>query len=133
MKSAIRQQQSQKPFRNLMEAFAEFTAPADFRCALVDDVHFQRRRFSRLTPKELLEACGVEIGNLGDFCISQVPSDRVAFNTGDSGWSCTYTYRIPGKNRRTIRFRSEHGDGGLCDSCVGPYVYRRQSKKKNKA
>lgn len=71
MKSATRQQQPQKPFENLAEALAGFTAPADLRCALVDDVHLQGRRFSRLTPKELLQACGVEIGNLGEFCISQ--------------------------------------------------------------
>ncbi len=68
------------------------------------------------------------MGNTGGFCISQVPSDRVAFKNSDSGWAFIYTYRISGKNRRTIRFRSEHGDGGVCDSCVGPYVYRRQKK-----
>ena len=133
MKSKVPHQKPLKPFEKIAEAISEFSSPADFRCALVDDVHFQRRRFSRLSPQELLEACGVEIGNIDEFCLSQVPSDRVAFKNSDSGWSFIYTYRIQGKNRRTIRFRSKHGDGGLCDSCVGPYIYRRQNKKMNKA
>jgi hypothetical protein len=128
MKSKDRQQKLPEPFEDLAEAISEFPSPAAFRSALVDDVHFNRGRFSRLSPKELLGACGVEIGDMDDFCISQVPSDRVAFRNSDSGWSFIYTYRIPGKNRRTIRFRSEHGDGGVCDSCVGPYIYRRKQR-----
>jgi hypothetical protein len=125
MKSKARQQMLPTPFENLVEAISEFPSPAAFRSALVDDVHFDRGRFSRLSPKELLVACGVQIGSMDVFCLSQVPSNRAAFKSGDSGWSFIYTYRIPGRNRRTIRFRSEHGDGGVCDSCVGPYIYRR--------
>ena len=128
MKSKGRQQKLPKPFENLVEAISEFPSLAAFRAALVDDVHFNRGRFSHLSPKELLGACGVEIGSMDDFCISQVPSDRGAFKNSDSGWSFIYTYRIPGKNRRTIRFQSEHGDGGVCDCCDGPYIYRREKR-----
>lgn len=125
MKSKARQKTLPPPFENLVEAISEFPSPDAFRSALVDDVHFDRGRFSRLSPKELLGACAVQIGNMDDFCISQVPSDRTAFKKSDSGWSFIYTYRIPGRSRRTIRFRSVHGDGRVCDSCVGPYIYRR--------
>lgn len=118
-------QGSSNPFETLAEAMAEFPSASAFRSALVDDVHFGYGRFSRLSPRELLDACGVKLGEMDEFCLSQVPSDRVAFKNGDSGWSFIYTYRIPGKNRRTVRFQSQHGDGGVCDSCVGPYLYRR--------
>jgi hypothetical protein len=125
MRRRCQDQTHLKPFENLAEAISEFPNPGNFRSALVDDVHFNRGRFALLPPRELLEGCDVAIGSLDVFCLSQVPSNRAAFKSGDSGWSFIYTYRIPGRNRRTIRFRSEHGDGGVCDSCVGPYIYRR--------
>ncbi len=132
MKKKFRHQAGLKPFQSLPDAISEFPTPSEFRSALVDDIHFSEGRFSKLSPRELLEGCGVAVGSMDEFCISQVPSDRLAFKNSDSGWSYIYTYRIQGKNRRTIRFKSEHGDGGVCDSCVGPYIYRRRSKKVKK-
>ena len=128
----VRNQVGLKPFQTLSDATSAFPKPSDFRCALVDDVHFNTGRFAKLSPRELLDGCGVEVGSMDEFCISQVPSDRLAFKNSDSGWSYIYTYRIQGKNRRTIRFKSEHGDGGVCDSCFGPYIYRRRSKEMKK-
>lgn len=133
MKQKVQGLAGLQPFKTLADAISEFPTSGDFRSALVDDVHFDRGRFAKLSPRELLDGCGVEVGSMDEFCISQVPSDRRAFKNSDSGWSYIYTYRIQGKNRRTIRFKSEHGDGGVCDSCVGPYIYRRQSKKTKEA
>jgi hypothetical protein len=133
MQKKVRNQAGLRAFQNLAEAVSEFPKANDFRSALVDDVHFHEGRFAMLSPRELLDGCGVEVGSMDGFCISQVPSDRLAFKNSDSGWSYIYTYRIQGKNRRAIRFKSEHGDGGVCDSCVGPYIYRRPSKKTKKA
>lgn len=132
MKQKVRNQAALKAFDNLADAISELPKTSDFRSALVDDVHFNRGRFVKLFPRDLLVGCGVEVGSMDEFCISQVPSDRLAFKNSDSGWSYIYTYRIQGKNRRTIRFKSEHGDGGVCDSCVGPYIYRRQRNKLRK-
>lgn len=115
-----------KAFANINEAKAAFPTPETFRIALVDDVHFDTERFSDLEPMELLRACGVDVGNKDQFCISQVPTDYAAYRRGDeSGWGFRYTYRIAGKGRRTVRFQTEHGDGGVCESCEGPYIYTR--------
>jgi len=112
-------------FSNIAEALTAFPLPPQFRLALVDDVHFGEGRFEKLSAKDLMEACGIEIGSFDQFCISQVPSDRAAMNRGDDyGWTFLYTYRIQGRNRRIIRFQSEHGNGGVCEKCVGPYIYR---------
>ena len=119
------------PFQTIKEANDFFPTAAEFRLALVDDVHFGEKRFSNLDSKELLQACGVESGVNGDFCISQVPSNYAAFKRGDeSGWTFIYTYRIQGRNRRKIRFTTKHGDGGVCESCEGPYIYRRTSPRR---
>jgi hypothetical protein len=115
-----------KAFETIDQAKAEFPSPEKFRVALVDDVHFRGHRFDALAPRDLLEACGVSVGSMDAFCLSQVPSDRRKFLASDSGWRFIYTYRIPGRNRRTVRFKSEHGDGGACDACTGPYLYRRK-------
>ncbi len=115
-----------KSFDTIDEAIIEFSTPEEFRVALVDDVHFKGGRFDRIGPRDLLEACGVEIGSNDAFCLSEVPSNRAAFNRGDeTGWTRDCTYRIPGKNRRTIRFFSRHGEGGVCEGCEGPYIYTR--------
>ncbi len=113
-------------FETIKEAKDFFPTAAEFRLALVDDVHFGENRFSKLDSKELLQACGIEPGEIGDFCISQVPSNYAAFKRGaESGWNLIYTYRIHGRNRRKIRFTTMHGDGGMCESCEGPYIYQR--------
>jgi len=118
-------------FGSIEEAQVEFPTPELFRVALVDDVHFGRGRFDALHSLDLLEACGVAVGDMDNFCISQVPSNRYKARTSDSGWSYIYTYRIPGKSRRSVRFKSEHGDGGVCDACTGPYINRRKQKAKS--
>lgn len=122
----IKQTEKLRAFKTIEEAKAEFPTPEKFRVALVDDVHFEAGRFDGLDSEELLIACGVQPGDVDKFCLSQVPSNRYLFQTSDTGWNFIYTYRIPGKNRRTVRFKSEHGCGGVCESCDGPYVYRRR-------
>ena len=117
-------------FKTIEDARAAFPSPASFRIALVDDVHFGEGRFDDLEPMELLKACGVDVGNIDQFCLSQVCTDRRAMLAGrDMDWRYRYTYRIVGKNRRSIRFQTEHGDGGVCEEIEGPYVYTRPFKK----
>ncbi len=117
-------------FKTIEEAKAAHPKPEGFRIALVDDVHFGTGRFDDLEPMELLKACGVDVGNIDKFCLSQVCTDRSAMRAGrDTDWQYRYTYRIVGKNRRSVRFQSEHGDGGVCESIEGPYIYTRPFKK----
>ena len=122
-----------KAFDTIDEAQAAFPTPEQFRIALVDEVHFGGRRFVGLKARDLMDACGIRIGDVDEFCLSQVPSNWRKFRAGDTGWSFIYTYRILGKNRCTVRFKSEHGDGGVCDSCIGPYLYRRKLRSKKPA
>ncbi len=117
-------------FETIEEAQTAFPSPAAFRLALVDDVHFGNGRFADLKPMDLLKSCGVDVGNIDDFCLSQVCTDRSAMRAGrDADWQYRYTYRIVGKNRRSVRFQTEHGDGGICESIEGPYIYTRPLKK----
>lgn len=79
---------------------------------------------------ELLKACGADVGNIDKFCLSQVCTDRRAMLAGrDTDWQYRYTYRIVGKGRRSVRFQTEHGDGGVCENIEGPYIYTRPFKK----
>jgi hypothetical protein len=118
------------PFKTIDEAKVAFPSPAAFRFALVDDVHSGDGRFDDLKPMELLKACGVDVGNIDEFCLSQVCTDRRAMLAGrDTDWRYRYTYRILGKSRRSVRFQTEHGDGGVCESIEGPYIYTRPFKK----
>lgn len=118
-------------FETIEEAQAAFPSPEAFRLALVDDVHSGAGRFDDLKPMELLKACGVDVGNIDEFCLSQVCTDRSAMRAGrDMDWRYRYTYRIVGKGRRTVRFQTEHGDGGVCESIEGPYIYTRPFKKR---
>lgn len=117
-------------FRTIEEAQATHPSPAALRIALVDDVHSGAGRFDDLEPMELLKACGVDVGNVDEFCLSQVCTDRSAMLAGrDTDWRYRYTYRIVGKSRRSVRFQTEHGDGGVCESIEGPYIYTRPFKK----
>lgn len=117
-------------FQTIEEAQAAFPSPEEFRFALVDDVHSGTGRFDDLEPMELLKACGVDVGNIDKFCLSQVCTDRRAMLAGrDTDWRYRYTYRIVGKGRRSVRFQTEHGDGGVCESIEGPYIYTRPFKK----
>lgn len=119
-----------RPYLSIEEAQAAFPSPAAFRIALVDDVHSGDGRFDGLEPMELLKACEVDVGNIDDFCLSQVCTDRSAMLAGrDTDWRYRYTYRIAGKSRRSVRFQTEHGDGGGCESIKGPYIYARPLKK----
>lgn len=118
-------------FKTIEEAQAAFPSPEAFRYALVDDVHSGAGRFDELKPMELLEACGVDVGNIDEFCLSQVCTDRRAMLAGrDMDWRYRYTYRIVGKSRRSVRFQTEHGDGGVCEDIDGPYIYTRPFKKR---
>lgn len=122
--------ESSRAFSRIEEAQAAFPSPKAFRLALVDDVHSGAGRFDDLKPMELLKACGVDVGNIDEFCLSQVCTDRIAMRAGrDMDWRYRYTYRIVGKGRRTVRFQTEHGDGGVCESIEGPYIYTRPFKK----
>jgi hypothetical protein len=117
-------------FSSIEEAQAAFPSPAEFRVALAEDVHSDAGRFNTLKPMDLLQACGVDVGNIDEFCLSQVCTDRRAMRAGrDMDWRYRYTYRISGKNRRSIRFQTEHGDGGVCEHIEGPYIYTRPFKK----
>ena len=114
------------PFQTIAEAKAAHPTCAEFRFALVDDLHFGHNRFKQIPAMDLLEACGVDVGNIDEFCLSQIPTDRRAMLAGDeTGWRFRYTYKIPGKNRRSVRFQTEHGSGGICKRIAGPYIYRR--------
>jgi hypothetical protein len=123
----------QPAFANLAEARQAFPDPAAFRAALVDDAHSSGGRFDKIEAIDLLKACGVEAGEMNEFCIKQVPTDRAAFRRGDDfGWGFRYTYRIPGNKRRGVRFVTEHGDGGRLESCDGPYACRIPGPKRSK-
>ena len=117
-------------YKSIEEAQAAFPSPAEFRVALVEDVHLDLGMFEAIRPMDLLQACGVDVGNIDEFCLSQVCTDRMAMRAGrDMDWRYRYTYRIRGKNRRTVRFQTEHGDGGVCEHIEGPYLYTRPFKK----
>ena len=47
----------------------------------------------------------------------------------ETGWGFRYTYRIQGMARKSVRFQSVHGDGGVMESCEGPYVLVRKGKQ----
>jgi hypothetical protein len=47
----------------------------------------------------------------------------------EAGWGFRYTYRIQGKARKAVRFQSVPGDGGIMESCEGPYVPVRKRKQ----
>lgn len=114
------------PFLTIADAKAAYPTAAEFRVALVDDVHFKQNRLKNIPPLQLLEACGVDVGNIDEFCLSQVLTDRRAMLAGkETGWRFRYTYKIPGKNRRSVRFQTEHGCGGKCEEVLGPYIYTR--------
>jgi len=118
------------PFVSLLEAKAAFATAEAFRHALVADYHDGEGRFDRLSSRELMEACGIDVGNIDEFCLSQVPTDRRAMLAGrETGWGFRYTYRIKGKSRKVVRFQSIHGDGGVMESCEGPYVLERRPRK----
>jgi hypothetical protein len=115
------------PFATISEAKAEFVDAEAFRLALVADYHADEGRFSKLATLELMEACGIDVGNVDEFCISQVPTDRRAMLAGmETGWGVRYTYRIQGKARKSVRFQSVHGEGGVMESCKGPCVLVRR-------
>jgi len=117
--------------KSIEEAQTAFPDQEQFRLALVDDVHDNTELFSLIPPLDLLEACGAEAGEMDDFCISQVPSSRAAMNRGDSfGWYFIYTYKIEGKKRRKIYFKTEHGCGGVMDNCDGPLTRIIKPSKK---
>jgi len=117
-------------YKSIEEAQAAFPSPAEFRVALVEDVHLDRGMFKALKPMDLLQACGVDVGNIDEFSLSQVCTDLRAMRAGrDMDWCYRYTYRIVGKVRRSVRFQTEHGDGGVCESIEGPYIYTRPFKK----
>lgn len=117
------------PFRDLSEACAAYPTPQEFRYAVVADYHAGTGRFRRLPTHELMEACGIEVGNIDEFCLSQVATDRRAYLAGhDVGWSFRYTYRIKGRSRKVVRFQSVHGPGGVLESCDGPYVLERRPR-----
>lgn len=118
---------SSSPFKTIEEAKVAYPTPKELRFALVDDIHSGEGRFKNIPPLELLESCGVDVGNIDEFCLSQVPTDRRAMLAGkETGWRYRYTYKITGKNRRSVRFQTEHGCGGLCERAVGPYIFRRK-------
>lgn len=118
-------------FKSIEEAQTAFPDQQQFRLALVDDVHDKTELFSLIPSRDLLEACGVEAGDMDDFCISQVPSNRAAMNRGDDfGWYFIYTYKIEGKKRRKIYFKTEHGCGGRFQGCDGPLTRIRKPSKK---
>lgn len=118
-------------YTSIKEAQAAFPDPQQFRLALVDDVHDKTDFFSLIPPRDLLEACGAVAGYMDDFCISQVPSSRAAMNRGDSfGWYFIYTYKIEGRKRRKIYFKTQHGCGGRLDDCDGPLIAIRTRRKK---
>lgn len=111
-----------KPFEDIEEARRAYTDAAAFRTALVDAVHSESGLFDDLEPVDLLRACGASPGSDDEFCIYQSPTDRAAFRRGDDfGWGFQYTYRIPGRSRRSVRFKTVHGPGGALESCEGPY------------
>jgi hypothetical protein len=116
-----------KPFETIEEAKAAYPTPRAFREALVEDVHRGLGRFDDLEAVDLLRACGASPGDMDDFCISQVSTNPAAMRAGHEwGWGFKYTYRIEGRGRRTVRFQTVHGDGGVMESCEGPYVpFRR--------
>ncbi len=119
-----------KLFATLAEAKAVFVTAEAFRHAVVADFHAGEGRFDRLPTRELMEACGIEVGNIDEFCLSQVATDRRAYLAGhDVGWSFRYTYRIKGRSRKVVRFQSVHGPGGVMESCEGPYVLERRPRK----
>ncbi len=119
-----------KPFADIAEATAAFATAEGFRHALVADFHAGGGRFDLLPTRELMEACGIEVGNIDEFCLSQVATDRRAYLAGhDVGWSFRYTYRIKGRSRKVVRFQSVHGPGGVMESCEGPYVLERRPRK----
>ena len=68
---------SSQAFRDIEQAQATHPSPAALRIALVDDVHSGAGRFDDLEPMELLKACGVDVGNIDEFCLSQVCTDRL--------------------------------------------------------
>jgi len=114
------------PFKTIAEAKTAYPTAAEFRIALVDYVHFAQNRLKDIPPLQLLEACGVDVGNIDEFCLSQVPNDRRVMLAGkETGWRFRYTYKITGKNRRSVRFQTEHGCGGKCEEVIGPYIYTR--------
>ncbi len=118
------------PFANITQAKAVFATAEVFRHALVADFHAGDGRFDRLPTRDLMEACGIEVGNIDEFCLSQVATDRRAYLAGhDVGWSFRYTYRIKGRSRKVVRFQSVHGPGGVMESCEGPYVLERRPRK----
>jgi hypothetical protein len=100
------------------------------RFALVADYHANEGRFSKISTLELMQACGIDVGNIDEFCLSQVPTDRRAMLAGmETGWGFRYTYRIQGKSRKAVRFQSVHDDCGVMESCEGPYVLVRKRKQ----
>jgi len=118
------------PFRTISEAKEAFVGQEAFRFALVADYHADEGRFSKLSALELMEACGIDVGKIDEFCLSQVPTDRRAMLVGmETGWGFRYTYRIQGKSRKAVRFQSVHGDGGIMESCEGPFVLERKRKQ----
>jgi hypothetical protein len=45
------------------------------------------------------------------------------------GWGLRHAHRVQGKSRKAVRFQSVHGDGGVMESCEGPYVLVRKRKQ----
>ena len=118
------------PFATISEAKAAFVSVEALRFALVADCHADEGRFSKLATLDLMEACGIDVGNVDEFCISQVPTDRRAMLAGmEAAWGFRYTYRVQGKSRKAVRFQSVHDDCGVMESCEGPYVLVRKRKQ----